>query len=64
MKLECEVIGAETQGDFLEVKFQGNQERDADWRRMGVQSIQIAYSPVSARTFYVGRRVMITVDAK
>lgn len=64
MKLECEVVGVETQGDFLEVKFQGNQPNDAEWRRAGYSSIQIAYSAKAASAFPVGRRVRIIVEPR
>jgi hypothetical protein len=64
MILNCEVIGVETTGDTLRIKLQGNSLADAAWRNMNVQSIEISASGKVGSTFYVGRKVAISVRPK
>jgi len=63
MKLDCEVIGVETNGDSVDVKLQGSQTRSADWRRMGTHILTLDANSTIGKTFYVGRRVKIEVTA-
>jgi hypothetical protein len=61
MKIECEVLSVETTGDGLKIGLQGKPPSAAEWRDLERQEIIIPVANGSAKTFYVGRRVVITV---
>lgn len=62
MKLRCEVIGVSSNGEVLDVRLQGSEVSAAEWRRMGVQQIQIADTPGNKKTYHLGR--VITLEIK
>lgn len=62
MKLECHVIEVADCGDILRVKMQGGNPAGADWRPIEIQEVRIASSRRAGQTYYVGRKVMITIE--
>ncbi len=64
MKIDCEVIAVETQGDTLRVTLQGMPPAAAEWRGRERQMIIIPTSQRAERTFHVGRRVMLDIAAR
>lgn len=61
MKISCEVLGAETTGDALRVRFQGKSIGSAEWRPMGAIVVEVPNTDTNQRAFYVGRQVSISV---
>ena len=64
MKLQCEVLSVDCNGESLTVDLQGKSETDADWRPMTRQTVQVPYTARNAKAFYIGRKVEITVKVK
>lgn len=64
MRIEGEIIGVESHGDTLRVDIQGKPPSAAEWRPLARQSFTMPATDASGRTFYVGRRVSITIDAR
>jgi len=64
MKLRGEVIEVSSDGDHLRVGLQTQGEVDAAWRAMGKCVLELPQHEKTARTFYLGRIVSITVTAK
>lgn len=64
MKIECEVIEVSTNGETLIVTLQGSTSNSASWRSMGRQVVAIPDTKSACRTFYLGRKVDITVTPK
>jgi hypothetical protein len=63
MKIHAEVLAAETIGDGLRLKLQGNADVDAEWRPMLALSIEVPDHARNRRAYYIGRKVAITIDA-
>jgi hypothetical protein len=64
MKLKCEVIAAESNGTTLKLRLQGSRPQSADWRPMGVHTIDLEDTPRNCRAFHLGRSVTITIEPK
>ena len=64
MKIEGEIIGVENMGDTLRVDIQGNPPTAAEWRPLGRQSFTIPDTATGGKTFYVGRKVSITIEPR
>lgn len=63
MKIECEVIAAETTGDGVRVELQGKSINAAAWRGVDKHTLVIPGAN-RGETFHVGRKVMVTVEPK
>jgi len=61
MKLKCEVIAVENNGDFITVTLQGKARRAAEWRDLVEQKLRIPPTPANRSAFYIGRSVTIDV---
>ena len=64
MKLECTILAAEDAGDELLVRMQGRPPRSPDWRGMRLQELRIPLTEATRKSYYVGRRVIVTVEPK
>lgn len=64
MKLDCEVTKVSGNGETVTIEMDGRQKTDAEWRRNGLQQIQVTGSDKVKRAFYLGRRVTITVEPR
>jgi hypothetical protein len=64
MKIKCEVTAVETTGDGLKISLQGKPPLAAEWRPDEYQQITVPINDAHAMTFYVGRKVIITVKPK
>lgn len=64
MKLECRVTGVSNSGESVSITLDGHQPNDADWRREGTQQIEVTCSEKVKRAFWLGRRVVITVEPR
>jgi hypothetical protein len=64
MKLECTVTQATNSGESLSITLKGRQAHDPDWFRDGVQDIEIRCSERAKRAFYLGRRVILTIEPR
>lgn len=64
MKIKCEVIAVSGDGEVLHVKMQGSTAGAANWRRMGVCTIEIPETPKSQKTFHLGRIVTINIRTR
>lgn len=64
MKLECRVTRVSGDGETVTVSLAGRQGSDAEWRRDGSQEIQVTGSNKVKRAFYLGRRVVVTVEPR
>ena len=64
MKLECTVTQISNSGESITITLRGRQPKDAEWRRDGHQEIEITCSEKAKRAFWLGRRVVITVDPR
>lgn len=63
MKIDAEVLAAETIGDGLRLKLQGSAQSDAEWRPMLAMSIEVPDQPRNRKAYHVGRRVSIKINA-
>jgi hypothetical protein len=63
MKITAEVLLVETIGDALHLRLQGRAATDSDWRPWLVLNIQLPDTVRTRRAYYVGRKVIIQVDA-
>lgn len=61
MKINGEVLGVESNGDSLNVRIQGNEERAAEWRPYLRFTLQLPENVKTRKAFFVGRRVRIDV---
>lgn len=64
MKLDCHILSVEDAGDILRIRLQGRGTKDADWRPVAPQVVEVANVPNAARSLYVGRQVSITIEPK
>jgi hypothetical protein len=64
MKLECRVTKVSNSGESIAITLRGRQSTDPDWFRDGVQDIEVKCSERAKRAFYLGRRVVVTVEPR
>lgn len=64
MKIECEVTKIANSGESVSITLRGRQAKDAEWRRDGEQSIEVTCSDKVKRAFYLGRKVLLTVEPR
>ena len=64
MKLDCIVTQVSGSSETITIELDGRQKHDAEWRRDGGQQIQVTASDKIKRAFYLGRRVVITVEPR
>lgn len=64
MKINCEVLGVETNGDELAIRAQGCVKGAANWRPLGSIRIEVPCIEKNQRAFYVGRKFTLSVDLK
>lgn len=64
MKIECEVTRVANSGESVSITLRGRQAKDAKWRRDGEQNIEVTCSPTVQRAFYLGRKVILTVEPR
>jgi hypothetical protein len=64
MKLDCHILSVEDAGDVLRIRLQGRAPKDADWRPLSPQVIEVANTAKAARSLHVGRRVSVTIEPK
>ena len=64
MRMNCEVLSAETTGDSLRIKAQGSYLGEAEWRPWATLTIEVPSTRRNERAFYVGRKLAITVGPK
>lgn len=64
MKLECTVTKVSNSGDSVAITLQGNHPQDADWRPRYTQEIEVSCSDKIKRAFYLGRKVVVTVEPR
>ena len=62
MKIKAEVLGAETIGDALRLKLQGQAEGAADWAPMLALTVEVPPREKNHRAYYVGRKVALTIE--
>jgi len=63
MKIECQVTGVSNTGDNLTVRLKGKGPRDAYWRNDASQEISVLCTEQTRRMFWVGRRVVLSIEA-
>ena len=64
MKLECTVTKVSSDGESVAIRLNGRQPNDAEWRRDSVQEIKVTGSEKVKRAFYLGRRVVLTIEPR
>jgi hypothetical protein len=64
MKLECTVTAVSGSGETVAIRLEGRQANDAEWRRDGTQELQVTGSEKVKRAFYLGRKVIVTVEPR
>lgn len=64
MKINAEVLGAETVGDGLRLKLQGQAEGAAQWSPMLALTAEVPPHAKNQRAYYVGRKVVLTINPK
>lgn len=64
MKIECEVTRVYCNGETMTVGLSGRQPNDAEWRNDGSQEIQFTASGTAKRAFWIGRKVVLTVQPR
>lgn len=64
MKIEAEVTGVENGGEYLRVEMKGLPTSAAEWRSRQHQSITIPAGENAGRTFFVGRKIEISIRPK
>lgn len=64
MKLECTVTRVSNSGETVTIDLDGRQPKDAEWRRDGSQQIQVTCTDKVRRAFWLGRRVVVTIDPR
>lgn len=64
MKLHCEVTSVHCDGETMTVGLSGRQANDAEWRRDGSQEVQFTASGSQKRAFWVGRKIILTVEPR
>lgn len=64
MKIDCTVTKVSECGESVAITLSGRQANDADWRRDGVQAIEVTGSERVKRAFYLGRKVTLTVEPR
>lgn len=62
MKIKAEVLGAETIGDALRLKLQGQADGASQYSEMLALTIEVPPHEKNQRAYYVGRRVVLTVN--
>jgi len=62
MKVRAEILGVESHGDKLQVKVQGRQDRDAEWRPYLSFTFEVHDSQKARKAMHVGRMVRLQID--
>ena len=61
MKIRCEITAAENNGTTLKLRLQGARPKGADWRPIGVHTLEIDETPTALKTYHLGRILSITI---
>ena len=61
MKLRCEITAAESNGTTLKLRLQGARPKGADWRPMGVHTLELDETPANLKTYHLGRILAVTI---
>ncbi len=64
MKLECTVSKVSENGETISIALDGRQANDAEWRRDGTQTLEFTATDKARRAFYLGRKVIMTVEPR
>lgn len=64
MKLECTVTQIANGGETMTIGLSGRQPNDAEWRRNNRQEIEVVCSDKMKGAFWLGRRVVVTVEPR
>lgn len=64
MKIECEVKSIDFDGESMTVGLSGRQKSDAEWRYDQPQSVKFTATEKMKRAFWLGRKVVVTVEPR
>jgi hypothetical protein len=64
VKIDCEIISVESNGESMAITLQGKPPSSAEWRNLERQKIVLPDSAVMRRALYLGRNVTLTMALK
>jgi hypothetical protein len=64
MKLDCRVTKVSNSGDTITIGLSGKQPHDAFWRPDGDHTIEVACTDKARRAFWLGRKVVVTIEPR
>lgn len=63
MKITAEILAVTANGDSLDVRVQGKEERAAEWRPYLAFTLQLPDTERTRRAFYLGRKIRVDVTS-